>query len=103
VPHGRRSDLINQRDLEVVEFLARYGTVPREVVARWSGCGRSVTYERERRLRAAGLIEVLHGPSPGERLLIATASGALGGTSDLDDEITAPGPRHLDRLRAHRA
>jgi hypothetical protein len=75
VPHGRRTDRINRRDLAVVEFLARYGTVPREALARWSGSGRTVTYERERRLRAAGLIEVLPGPMEGERLLIATSSG----------------------------
>jgi hypothetical protein len=75
VPHGRRSDRIDQRDLRVVELLARYGTVPREVVARWARSGRTVTYERERRLRSAGLIEVIPGPGEGERLLIATSSG----------------------------
>jgi hypothetical protein len=75
VPNGRRSDRINQRDLEVVELLARYGTVPRQVVSIWSGGGRTVTYERERRLRAAGLIEILRGPGEGDRLLIATHSG----------------------------
>jgi hypothetical protein len=75
VPHGRRTDRINQRDLEVVELLARYGTVPRRLVSDWSGGGRTVTYERERRLRAGGLIEVVRGPADGERLLIATRSG----------------------------
>jgi DNA-binding MarR family transcriptional regulator len=75
VPHGRRSERINERDLEVLEFLARFGTVPREVVARWAGCGRSVTYERERRLRAAGLIEVVRGPGESDRLLLATPAG----------------------------
>jgi hypothetical protein len=75
VPHGRRTDRINRRDLEVVEFLARFGTVPRAVVAAWSRSGRTVTYERERRLRSAGLIEVLAGNGEGERLLVATAAG----------------------------
>lgn len=75
MPNGRRTDRINARDLEVVELLARYGSVPREVVARWAGSGRTVTLERERRLRHAGLIEVLRGPAEGERLLLATASG----------------------------
>jgi hypothetical protein len=75
VPHGRRTDRISRRDLEMVEFLARYGTVPREVVSRRWGGGRTVTYERERRLRAGGLIEVLRGPADGERLLMATRAG----------------------------
>jgi hypothetical protein len=73
MPNGRRSDRINRRDLEVLEFLARYGTVSREVLATWSGSGRSVSYERERRLRAAGLIEIL--PGVDGRLLVATAAG----------------------------
>ena len=73
MPHGRRTERINHRDLEVLEFLARFGTVPREVLATWSGSGRSVSYERERRLRAAGLIEIL--PGVDGRLLIATAAG----------------------------
>jgi hypothetical protein len=75
VPHGRRTDRINHRDLEVLGFLARYGTVPRLVLAHWSASGRTVAYERERRLRTAGLIEVLPGPGAGERLLVATAAG----------------------------
>jgi hypothetical protein len=73
VPNGRRSDRINRRDLEALEFVARFGTVPREVLSTWSGSGRSVSYERERRLRAAGLIEILRGLDG--RLLIATSAG----------------------------
>jgi hypothetical protein len=75
VPGGRRTDRINERDLQVLEFLARYGTVPRAAVSRRFGCGRSVAYERERRLRLAGLIEMVPGPGEGERLLLATAIG----------------------------
>jgi hypothetical protein len=73
MPNGRRSDLINRRDLEILEFIARYGTVRREVLCHWSRSGRSVSYERERRLRAAGLVEIL--PGPDGRLLIATSAG----------------------------
>jgi hypothetical protein len=65
--------MINRRDLEALEFLARFGTVPREVLALRTGSGRSVSYERERRLRAAGLIDVLRGAEG--RLLVATAAG----------------------------
>jgi hypothetical protein len=75
VPGGRRTDRINQRDLDVVELIARYGAVPRPVVSTWSGAGRTVTYERERRLRTGGLIEVVRGPAQGERLVLATHAG----------------------------
>jgi hypothetical protein len=75
VPHGRRTERINHRDLEVLELIARYGTIPHDAVARWSGCGRSVAYERERRLRLAGLIEALPGHRSGEQLLVASATG----------------------------
>jgi hypothetical protein len=75
VPNGRRSDLVNRRDLEVLDLIARYGTVSRQVAALWAGCGRTVAYERERRLRLAGLIQIHPGPGPGERLLLATRTG----------------------------
>lgn len=75
MPNGRRTDRINRRDLDLLEFIARYGTVPRPVLARRAGTGRTVTYERERRLRAAGLVEVIRGPGEGERLLVATRAG----------------------------
>jgi hypothetical protein len=75
VPHGRRTERINRRDLEVLELIARYGTVPRDAVARWSRCGRSVAYERERRLRLAGLIETIPAHDAGKCLLLATAAG----------------------------
>jgi hypothetical protein len=73
MPNGRRTDRINRRDLEAVEFLARFGTVPRDVLSGWSRSGRSVSYERERRLRAAALIEIL--PGVDGRLLVATSAG----------------------------
>jgi hypothetical protein len=92
VPNGRRSDRINRRDLEILEFIARYGTVPREVLASWSGSGRSVSYEREWRLRAAGLIEIL--PGLDGRLLIATTAGRRAcGRSDL--AAARPSPSSL--------
>jgi hypothetical protein len=101
VPHGRRTDRINDRDLEVLGFIVRYGTVPREVVARWTHSGRTVTYERERRLRAAGLIEVLRGPREGERLLIATRAGRRAcGRDDLAAARPAPATLRHEALLA---
>jgi hypothetical protein len=99
VPNGRRTDRINRRDLEVLEFVARYGTVPREVFATWSGSGRSVSYERERRLRAAGLIEIL--PGVDGRLLIATSAGRRAcGRPDLAAARPSPSSLHHETLLA---
>jgi hypothetical protein len=75
MPHGRRTDRINRRDLEVLEFIARFGSVPRSAAALWAGAARSVSYERERRLRLAGLIEVRRGFGDEESLLVATPLG----------------------------
>jgi hypothetical protein len=71
----RTSERISQRDLEVLEFIARYGTVPRGAVCVWAATARSVSLARERRLRLAGLIETRFGFGSGERLLVATRSG----------------------------
>jgi hypothetical protein len=75
MPGGRRTDRVNQRDIEVLEFIARYGTVPRRAVATWAGSGRTVSFERERRLRLADLIVVRRGFDDDERLLAATPRG----------------------------
>jgi hypothetical protein len=101
VPHGRRTERINERDLAALEFLARFGTVPREVLARRSGCGRSVAYERERRLRNAGLIETLHGPGEGGRLLFATGAGRRAcGRPELAAARPSPATLHHETLLA---
>jgi hypothetical protein len=75
MPNGRRTDRINSRDLEVLAFIGRHGTVPREAALLRSGAGRSVHLARERRLRLAGLIETRPGFEDGARLLVATAPG----------------------------
>jgi hypothetical protein len=75
MPGGKRSDRISKRDLEILEFIARFGVVPRSAVATWAGTGRTVTITRERRLREAGLIEVSPGIGGGDRLLICTRLG----------------------------
>jgi hypothetical protein len=58
-----------------LEFVARYGVIPREVVALWARTGRAVTAARERRLREAGLVEVLPGFGDSGRLVLCTRSG----------------------------
>lgn len=75
MPGGRRSERISQRDLEVLEFVARFGVVPREAVAMWAGTARAVTAARERRLREAGLIEVLPGLGASGRIVVCKRAG----------------------------
>lgn len=68
----------------MLEFIARFGVVPRGAVATWAGTSRTVTLTRERRLREAGLIEVSPGVGGSGRLLICTKTGLrLAGRSDL--------------------
>jgi hypothetical protein len=75
MPGGKRTDRVSKRDLEVLEFVARFGMVPREVVALWAGTGKAVTAARERRLRLAGLVEVLPGVGDTGRLVLCTRDG----------------------------
>jgi hypothetical protein len=84
MPGGKRTDRISKRDVEVLEFIARFGVVPRSAVATWAGTSRTVTLTRERRLREAGLIEVSPGVGGSGRLLICTKTGLrLAGRADL--------------------
>ncbi len=72
---GKRTDHISARDLEVLEFIARFGVVPRRSVARWAGTARTVTIVREGRLRKAELIRVVRGFGDNGPLSVATKSG----------------------------
>ena len=72
---GRRTDRISERDLEVLEFVARFGVVPRRVISFWAGTGRAVTAAREKRLREAGLIEVWPGIGTSGRIVVCTRDG----------------------------
>jgi hypothetical protein len=76
MPRAKRSDLISYRDLEVLEFIARFGVVPRPAVATWADTARTATIARESRLRRAGLIRVArtYGGAP---LALATKAGLL--------------------------
>ncbi len=60
MPGGRRTDHISPRDIEVLDFIARFGVVPRNAVATWAGTARTVTLTRERRLRKEQLIRIEH-------------------------------------------
>jgi hypothetical protein len=71
----RKTERITERDLEVLEFVARFGVIPRAVVAKWAETGRAVTAARERRLREAGLVEVLPGLGDSGRLVLCTRRG----------------------------
>ena len=91
MPGGKRTERISKRDLEVLEFVARFGMVPREVVALWAGTARAVTAARERRLREAGLIEVLPGFGEIGRLLLCTRRGLrVVGRDDLSTPTFSP-------------
>src|SRR6266545_5033027 len=71
---GRR-ETISARDVEVLEFIARFGLVPRSAVAVRAKTRRSVTLDRERRLREAGLIEAHPAVLTPGALLTATRRG----------------------------
>lgn len=61
MPGGKRTDHISARDVEILDFIARFGVVPRAAVATWAGTARTATIGRETRLRKAELIRVVRG------------------------------------------
>ena len=69
-------ETISFRDLQVLDFICRFGVVDRTAVQWWADTGRSVTLDRERRLREAGLIEV-HPPIGRSGPLLAVTSRGL--------------------------
>ena len=89
MPGKRRTGRISQRDLEVLEFIARYGVVPRKAVAIWAETARAVTAERERRLREAGLIEVWPGIGKSGRIVICKRDGLR---AVCREELSTPRP-----------
>jgi hypothetical protein len=74
MPNGR-TERISRRDVEVLEFVARFGVVSRDAVALWAGTAQTCTLARERRLREAGLIEVRCGVWGEGKLLACTGAG----------------------------
>ena len=69
-------ETISFRDLQVLDFICRFGVVNRTAVQWWAGTGRSVTLDRERRLRESGLIEV-HPPIGRSGPMLAVTSPGL--------------------------
>jgi hypothetical protein len=75
---GEREEALGRvtaRDVEVLEFVARYGVVPRDAVALWAQTARTMTWRRERRLREAGLLEIAKPHSGEVPFLLATRDG----------------------------
>lgn len=75
MPGGKRTDRISERDLEVLEFIGRYGVVPRDAVGVWAGTAKTATQTRERRLALAGLIEVANPWQGAGPFAVATRAG----------------------------
>jgi hypothetical protein len=69
-------ETISFKDLQVLDFICRFGVVNRTAVQWWAETGRSVTLDRERRLREAGLISV-HPPIGRSGPLLAVTSRGL--------------------------
>jgi hypothetical protein len=79
-----RTERISERDVEILEFVARFGVVSREAVALWAGTAQTCTLNRERRLREARLVDVRCGVWGEGKLLACTAAGlALCGRGEL--------------------
>ena len=80
MPRKRRvkgeRETISFRDLQVLDFICRFGVVNRTAVQWWADTGRSVTLDRERRLREAGLIDV-HPPIGRSGPLLAVSARGL--------------------------
>ena len=98
---GKRTDLISERDVEVLGFIARFGVVPRSAVARWAATARSTTYARERRLHKDGLITVQQFFVRGEPLLIATKSGLHASVMANSVRPGSPWPRSTPNPQSH--
>ena len=77
MPGGKRSDHISSRDMEILDFIARFGVVPRHAVAVWAGTARTVTIVREGRLRKAELIRVVRGFGDVGPLCVCTKLGLV--------------------------
>jgi hypothetical protein len=71
----RATTAISARDLEVLDFVARFGLVPSCAVAAWAGTGQSVSYAREGRWLSHALVSLLEPINGSGRLLTCTRDG----------------------------
>ena len=95
MPGGVGIDRVSGRDVEVLEFVARFGVVPREAVAEWADTARTMTYRREGRLRRAGLLTLEWPRQGGGPFLVATRSGlGLCGRGELPPARVSAGQYH---------
>jgi hypothetical protein len=84
MPGGKRTDHISPKDMDVLDFIARFGVVPRTAAATWAGTARSVTIARESRLRKQELIRVFRGYGDIGPLSVCTKVGlAASGRKEL--------------------
>jgi hypothetical protein len=105
MPGGKRTDRISERDLEVLEFIARFGVAPRRAVAIWADTARTVTIVREGRLRDAGLIRPLRSIGDSGPLVACTRAGLRAcGRSDLRvPRLSLAAVRHESIVALHAA
>jgi hypothetical protein len=98
---GGAGSRVSGRDLELLEFVARFGVVPRSAAAKWARTARTVTLGREKRLREAGLLEVSRPWLSPEPVLVATREGlgACGRPDPAGWVGPAPGGSVFDRRR----
>jgi hypothetical protein len=90
--------------MEVLEFVARFGVVPRSAVARWAGTGKTATAVREKRLREASLLSVSRPWLSPEPVLVATREGlALCGRGELAVARASPSTLRHFSTAAHLA
>jgi hypothetical protein len=101
MPGGKRTNRISGRDLRVLEWVARFGVASQSALARRWAMGRTVSYEREKRLRDRGLVE-LHPSYHDGALLVCTRAGlAAAGRDELRVARPSPWRDHHSALVAY--
>ena len=71
----RTTSAISERDLEVLDFVARFGLVPSSAVGTWARTAQTVTYARQRRWVERGLVQLIEPINGSGRLLVCTREG----------------------------
>jgi hypothetical protein len=95
---------VSERDLEVLEFVARFGVVPRAAAARWAATGRTMTLRREKRLREAGLLAVQRPWDASDPVLVASRQGLMAcGREELSTARVSLATLHHFSVVAHLA